>query len=203
MVEPLIGTELIGTIGEFLDYARWVVSFFVIYYVIRFFTIGGKSSEEKEKEWRDRGAEWGGFVRDALEKKKEKDAKKGRSLALARPQAALTNLVGNEADDALDAVHDEKVKQFLSAVKKMDSSIKEGVHGLRAARHGVDAAFTIGAKIATMETVRNEFKTSVIDHLPKTLTEFKARKVVLGAAVTKAKNDSTTVLDEINKYISV
>ena len=61
VMEPLVGTELVGTISEFIDYARLFLSVFVVYYIIRLFTIGGPTAEEKEKAWKDRGAAWGGF----------------------------------------------------------------------------------------------------------------------------------------------
>ncbi len=204
MVEPLIGQELQGVAVEFIDYARWIISFLIVYYVIRFFTVSDADEDRNaEKEWRDRGEKYSDYINSAIRSSKDKDAARGRHLDVAVGQSALVKVL-QTVDETIDAIDDVKLRIFTHKVTLLKKEIDEAMHALRSKRAKIPAAkLDVNVQLAVLQTQRGVLVTAVLAPaiMPTTDAELTARSVRFKTKLKNIRSAIAPVLVAVQDYV--
>lgn len=201
VVEPLIGEGLKGAAIEFIDYARWIISFLIVYYAIRFFTVSTEEEDAKaEREWKERGEQYSEYINKTVQNSKDKDAAKSRHLNIGVAESAILNAM-KHAEEALDAKSDAKLRVYKSKITLLHKEIDLALHGLREkrAKFTDPTKFDVNTYIASLQAQRNDVKTKLIDTMPTTDVQLKA---VVEKDITDVRTALDTVIKAIQKYLS-
>lgn len=202
-LQPLIGEELRGVATEFIDYARWIISFLIVYYVIRFFTVSDDAEDQKkEAEWKDRGEKYSEYINDVVQKSKDKNALKSRQLHVTPAEQHIIDSL-KSAEEGLDAITDKKYRAYTSKLKSLNSNLDHSIKSLRSARHNFPTTFNINAKISTLAALRDDLNNNLLApaHLPTTDAALAAGAPRFKTELTKIRDSITPVLDEVKKYV--
>jgi len=161
---------VLGTVNEFIDYALIIAGIMIIYYIVRFFTVGGPSKETKQEEERQRVEQFKGWVGKKTEEHKNKKAAAGRT-ALLKPASGFIIRVHDNADKATDALDDNSVAGASRAVGRIKDDLKSARRLLRVVRGKVKADKKVHVKelIALVEKMEKDVHDKIT--LP---TDFKA-----------------------------
>lgn len=210
---------VLGTVEEFIDYALVIVALLLIYYVIKFFTIGGASRQDKEKEWQERGGktrEWLGEKHKEMEKKagevkekkeqEKKIKKRERKLSpikgfLIRVEKNADELVGHlekRTDKELEQAKDrlEAVEKDLRSAKKILRAVK---HETKAESRNILNNLETYCEAIIVETVRKDIK----DWMPSSETDgsWPAKLANIQKAVRKLKNECGHLMNSVDEFI--
>ena len=93
-----ISNIVAGTVGEFVEYAMWVVGALTAYYVFRLFTIGSAEREGRREERRDRNREQRDRARERIQERRNA-ARRKRLLDPARGFIIRTEQAAEELRD--------------------------------------------------------------------------------------------------------
>ncbi len=200
-IEPLIGEGLKGAAIEFIDYARWIISFLIVYYAIRFFTVSDEEEDKKaEAEWKERGEKYSEYINQARENSKTKDATKSKHLNIGVAESAILNAM-KHAEEALDAKSDVKLRVYKSKITLLHKEIDLALHGLREkrAKFTDPAKFNVNTAIASLQTQRNDVKTKLIDTMPTTDVLLRA---VTEKDITDVRDGLAAVISSIQTYLT-
>ena len=112
-----------ATVSSFIDYALFIVTIMIIWYVVKFFMAAPPTKEEKAAALQSQREAWGGMISEAGKKSKasrdERELKEYQKGLKNRASAVIDNL--NDAFDAsADAIHALDRKNPTDAIKDVD-----------------------------------------------------------------------------------
>src|SRR3989344_2017661 len=127
-----------GTMANFIAWALYIVSIMIIYYIVKFFLVGG-NDEEAEKRWQEGGKALRKSIGGMMDAQKAKEEMGRRAESIREPNSYLVNAV--EACEGLLSALDrsartpeerknavDKAEKHLKLLKK---NLKKAVRSLR------------------------------------------------------------------------
>ncbi len=137
-------SPVMGTVQEFIDYSLLIVGIMIIYYLIKFFALGGKTKEEKEREaeafrtWVKEKWDTGKKAKREWEEKKKKEKERAEAEARKRTEEAKkereeerkrkekeNQARQRDQTKAFDQVKGEVTFYLLAVVELIGQAIKE------------------------------------------------------------------------------
>lgn len=202
-------SPVLGTVREFIDYSLFIAGILAIYYFIKFWTIGGKSKEDQEKDseafrkWVKDKWDANKAAKKTREEKEKKEKEKKHKKDLVSP--IKKNLVDcieacSEAVDALDRANRPAV---VSAADKFNKEIKSAWANLRLLRRNLegDDKDKIHKQILVVESIKQKVEDEIKGKLPKTVTPtWKADVGPIRGAVMSVRASCGTVFKELEQF---
>ena len=176
------GGPILGSVNEFIDYAQFVVLLLIIYYVIRLFTVGGKSQEERDAE----GTAFMDWVKEKSEGRKRKAeeaaAKEKREKEISICRGLLNPAKGFviRAEQKVEEVVDESRTHSAVALHRIRTGIDQIEHNFHSARRALRASRIrekadrreyIGRLEAYVDSLQNILDTWTKPHIPTSDTD--------------------------------
>ena len=199
-------SDIVGTsVAQFIDYALAIVSVMILYYIIKFFMVGGPGKEEQEKALEGRRkafGDWRERSKEESKKKAETQLSEKEAKKILRERKELLEPAKGfaiRAEEAAERMRDESLQdKTTSAVREAESQgdkIKSNLTNLRrilrAARHqekGEKREYLDGLYNYN-EAIIAHFNSHIKDHVPSS---------TLADAVWKTK---TAALKDNANYI--
>ncbi len=142
---------VLGTVGEFIEYAQIIVAIFFVYYAIKFFTFEGPDAETRRtaEEARIRGArDWiGDKATEHKRKKKEREDREKAERIVRERKRRLNPILGYiiKAEQAAEKVIDDELKvKSTSAVSSAEHQLNDLERNLDRTKKALRAAKTHG-----------------------------------------------------------
>lgn len=126
-------SEILQTkIGDFIDYALFIVLLMIIYYIVKFFVIGGKTREELEAEADEQRGRFTSFLKQkGKESEKRKEYEK-REHHAKHPKAYLIHAI-ESCDKVLESLSKQSKEEVVSESARNLRQLKR--HLVHATRH--------------------------------------------------------------------
>ncbi|MBS3127429.1 hypothetical protein J4228_04660 [Candidatus Woesearchaeota archaeon] len=209
-----------GTVQEFIDYALTIVSFMIIWYIIKFFWVAPPTKEERkqaEEEWAERGGHLRGWLKEKITEKKKKDEeqervdkesseRERRKNRVRVPRASLTNAIETleKLEEALLQPDREKVlDEAQHHLTKLETSLKTVLGSLQRIRRSEPELFaffdTLYREAATALQKTKEFALPLQNDAEWTRKIEELRKYVTGDQ--GIKEICASIFHELQKFV--
>lgn len=196
--ETVGGWPVLGSLNEFIDYAQVIVLILIVYYIFRFFMVGGPSQEEREREgeafrnWvRERGEGRRARAGEAAERQRTEQEVATRRRLLDPARGFIIRAEEN-AGETIDDLRHHTAAGLTSArnrIRRIQDNLRSARRVIRAAQvHSQgdrrDYMTQLQAYIESMEElVRDSIQTPLPPH--HTATDWSAR---VGGISTHLRN---------------
>jgi len=208
------GGPILGSVNEFIDYAQLVVLVLIIYYIIKLFTVGGKTQEERDAE----GTAFMDWVKEktegrkrkaeeaAAKQKREKEVKECETL-LNFPKSRII-LAEQKCDEVLDELrtrstaHLARANSALTQVEQHLQSAKRSLRGCRV-KLKADRRTYIGKLEAYVDNLQQIINSNVRVVMPVNDTNppWNSRVVSVRTALGRVKTGCGYLIQSMDKFM--
>lgn len=206
MAVEILGVTIEGTIAEFINYAMIVVTFMLIYYVIKFFTVAPPTDEErkiKRDEENARAAnvrKWVGKKWNETEDRRKKGQKKNKVSPIIYNLKLAQDAVDTSLEKLTKAQDDDGRKKTVRALKVFSMQLKEAWGKLRLLRNSAEGADkdTVRQYIDTLESIREHYRQNIETAI--TGPNWQAEKGNITREIKARRDELYNLWNEIEKY---
>lgn len=202
-------SPVLGTVQEFIDYSLFIAGILAVYYFIKFWTIGGKSKEDKEKDseafrkWVKDKWETNKTAKKTREEKEKKEKEKERKKDLVSP--IKKNLVDaiESCSDMIEALDKTNRSAAVSADDKLNHQLKSAWGNLRLLRRKLsgEEKEKIHQQVLVVEAIKERIENEIKGKLPKTVTTaWKADVTGIRNALLSVRGSSGAVFKELEQF---
>lgn len=208
------GGPILGSVNEFIDYAQFVVIILIIYYVIKLFTVGGKTPAERDAE----GTDFMDYVKEktegrkrkaeeaAVKEKREKEIKECENL-LNFPKSRVI-LAEQKCDEVLDELRTRSVAHLAranSALAQVEQHLQSAKRSLRGCRvkSKADRRTYIGKLEAYVDSLQQIISSNVRAAMPVNDTNppWNSRVTSVRTALGRVKSGCGYLIHSMDKFM--
>lgn len=198
-----------ATVSSFIEYALFIVTIMIIWYIIKFFLAAPPTKEEKEAALQGQREAWGGAIKKVKEKgeerrkEEEKKREQQRKRNLASPVVRDYKRVLETAEKAEHYLNDEDPVKLKRAVKELNEYLHDmWTHAsqLRGKVRGEDHQKIQGV-IVKIQTARQIFGDKIKGKIPDAVTPtWRTALASVGNGLQEIQGLCGDIYNELEKF---
>src|SRR3989338_1100189 len=196
-----------ATVSSFIDYALFIVTIMIIWYVIKFFMAAPPTKEEREAALQGQREAWGGAikkVKDKARERREEEEKKRYKLGIRNQSRTIINNLKHafeNADKAVRALDRRDPAAAHRAVKDFDEELHRAWGNLRLLRNKAKDEDKEKVKqiTAAVQATRDDLTNMVGGKIPRKVeANWDATATPLRASLLHLKGSSCAIFSLID-----